>query len=87
METPSHKAVFGSGSGIRCLFDPWIGDPGWEIISQDPDSGSGFGTRIRDEQHGLYFGELRNHFWVKILKFFDADPGSGMEKIRIRDTG
>jgi hypothetical protein len=34
-------------------------------------------------------------FWVKILKFFDAepdpgsgdhyDPGSGMEKIRIRD--
>jgi hypothetical protein len=22
---------------------------------------------------------------VKILKFFDADPGSGMEKIRIRD--
>jgi hypothetical protein len=43
--------------------------------------------------------ELRNNFWVKILKFFDADvdpdpgifltldPGSGirMEKIRIRD--
>jgi hypothetical protein len=24
-------------------------------------------------------------FWVKILKFFDADPGSGLEKIRIRD--
>jgi hypothetical protein len=23
------------------------------------------------------------NFWVKILKFFDADPGSGMEKIRI----
>jgi hypothetical protein len=23
--------------------------------------------------------------WVKILKFFDADPGSGMNKIRIRD--
>jgi hypothetical protein len=22
---------------------------------------------------------------VKKLKFFDADPGSGMEKIRIRD--
>jgi hypothetical protein len=35
--------------------------------------------------------EFRNHFfWVKILKFFDADPGwrqfgSGMEKSRIRD--
>jgi hypothetical protein len=24
---------------------------------------------------------------VKILKFLDADPGSGMEKIRIRDPG
>jgi hypothetical protein len=28
---------------------------------------------------------LETVFWVKILKFFDADPGSGMEKIRIRD--
>jgi hypothetical protein len=27
------------------------------------------------------------HFWVKILKFFYADPGSWMEKIRIRDPG
>jgi hypothetical protein len=26
-------------------------------------------------------------FWVKILKFFDEDPGSGMEKVRIRDPG
>jgi hypothetical protein len=24
-------------------------------------------------------------FWVKILKFLDATPRSGMEKIRIRD--
>jgi hypothetical protein len=44
--------------------------------------------------------ELRNHFFgVKILKFFDADPGSGrrdgdrsdpgseMEKSRIQDPG
>jgi hypothetical protein len=30
-------------------------------------------------------GSLETIFWVKILKFFDADPGSGMEKIRIRD--
>ncbi len=29
--------------------------------------------------------KLRKFFWVKILLFFDADPGSGMEKIRIRD--
>jgi hypothetical protein len=29
---------------------------------------------------------LETIFWVKILKFFDAVPGSGMEKrIRIRD--
>jgi hypothetical protein len=41
---------------------------------------------------------LETIFWVKILKFFDADPGtvrdgknsdpgSGMKKIRIRDPG
>jgi hypothetical protein len=23
--------------------------------------------------------------WLKIIKFFVADPGSGMEEIRIRD--
>jgi hypothetical protein len=28
---------------------------------------------------------LETIFWVKILKFFDADPGSGMEKTWIRD--
>jgi hypothetical protein len=26
-------------------------------------------------------------FGVKILKFFDLDPGSGIETIRIRDRG
>jgi hypothetical protein len=69
-------------SGIGCLFDPWILDPGWEKVS----------IRIRDEQPGSYFLELRNHFFalfgVKIvLKFFDEDPGSGMETVRIRDPG
>jgi hypothetical protein len=68
--------------GIGCLFDPL--DPGWEKVS----------IRIRDEQPGSYFLELKNHFFVflgvKILKFFDGDPGwrqfgSGMEKSRIRD--
>jgi hypothetical protein len=38
---------------------------------------------------GSYFLELRNHFFgffgVKILTFLDADPGSGMETVRIRD--
>jgi hypothetical protein len=47
-------------------------------------SGSGSGIRIRDEQPGLYFLGLRNHFFfVKIIKFFDADPdpGPGMGKV------
>jgi hypothetical protein len=30
---------------------------------------------------------LETIFWVKILQFFDADPGSGMKKIRTRDPG
>jgi hypothetical protein len=45
------------GSRIRCLFDPWIRDQGWVKI------------RIRDEQPGSYFRELR----------------SGMKKIWIRN--
>jgi hypothetical protein len=41
---------------------------------------------IWDEQPGSHFLELRNHFFgVKILQFFDADPGSGMETVWIRD--
>jgi hypothetical protein len=28
----------------------------------------------------------KTFFWVKILKFFDWDPGSGKEKIRIWDA-
>ncbi len=69
------------GSGIGCLFDHSIRDPGWEKVS----------IRIRDEQPGSYFLELSNHFFaffgvkIKILKSFDEDPGSGMEKVRIRD--
>jgi hypothetical protein len=52
---------------------------------------SASGSGIRDEQPGSYFLELKNHFFaffgVKIHKFFDEDPGSGMEKVRIRDPG
>jgi hypothetical protein len=52
---------------------------------------SASGSGIRDEQPGSYFLELRNHFLCvkiyKILEFFDADPGSGMEKSQIRDLG
>ncbi len=54
-----------------CLFDPWIREPGW-VKSQDPDAGSG--SVINNPDHISL--ELRNNFfWVKILKFFDADPG------------
>jgi hypothetical protein len=31
------------------------------------------------------YKSLETIIWVKILKFFDADKESGMEKIRIRD--
>jgi hypothetical protein len=52
---------------------------------------SASGSGIRDEQPGSYFLELGNHFFgffgVKILKFFDADPGFGIETVRIRDPG
>jgi hypothetical protein len=36
--------------------------------------------RFRGEQPGSYFLELKTIFWVKRLKFYYADPGSGMEK-------
>ncbi len=46
---------------------------------------------IRDEQPGSYFLEIRYHFFGffgdKILKYFDADPGSGMETVWICDPG
>jgi hypothetical protein len=66
-------------------FWPWIRD------------GQKVNIRIRDEHPGSYYRELGSNFWVKILIFFYADvnpdtesknlfhPGSGMEKIRVRD--
>jgi hypothetical protein len=44
-------------------------------------SGSGYGMNNSDH----ISESLETIFWVRILKFFDADPGSGMEKIRIQD--
>jgi hypothetical protein len=44
----------------------------------DPESGMGKNQDLdRDEHFGSYFRELRNNFWVKIHKFFDADADSG----------
>jgi hypothetical protein len=55
--------------------------------------GSGPGIRILEEQLGSYFRELRNKFWVNIFLCGsgigdgeNSNPGSGMEKIRIRDV-
>jgi hypothetical protein len=68
----------GSGSGIRRLFDPGT------VSGMGKKSGSGSGMNIQD-----YISESLETIFlgVKILKFFDVDPGSGMEKIRIRDPG
>ncbi len=52
--------------------------PGW-VKSQDPDLG--WTTRI------IVPRAKKPFFWHKILKFFDVDLGSGIEKIRIRDPG
>jgi hypothetical protein len=79
-------------SVLRILIrDPGLGaflTPGsWIWDGRKSASGSG----IRDEQPRSYFLELRNHYFaffgVKILKFFNEDPASGMETVRIRDPG
>ncbi len=33
------------------------------------------------------FESLETFFGVKIVQLFDADPGSGVKKIRIQDLG
>ncbi len=58
----------GSGSEIRCLF--WPLDPGSGMGEK---SRSGSGMNILDHTSE----SLETIFWVKILKFFNADPGSG----------
>jgi hypothetical protein len=59
-------------------------DPGSGAFLTPLDPGSEMGKKIRirfrDEQPGSYFLEresLETFFRVKILKFFDAYPGSG----------
>jgi hypothetical protein len=47
--------------------------------NQNPGSRSG----LNNPDH--ISGSLNTIFWVKIVKFFDANLGSRMEKIRIRD--
>ncbi len=62
--TGTYIQCCGSGSGIRCLFDPLIG------MGKKSGSGSGMNNpdHISEHLETIFFG-------VKILKFFDADPG------------
>jgi hypothetical protein len=83
----------GSASGNRCLFDSGTVR---SLFQLRPGSGMGKKTkiRIRDEDPGSYFRELRVNFlglkylkslmWIRNL----SDPGSGMEKFGswIRDV-
>jgi hypothetical protein len=60
-------------------------DPGW-VKNQDPDPGSRPGMNISDH----ISESLETIFWVKNTDseswiFMTMDPGSEMEKIRIRD--
>jgi hypothetical protein len=57
-------------------------DPGSSAILT-PGSGSGSVFGMNNPDH--ISDSLETIFWVKILIFFDADKGSGMEKIQIRD--
>jgi hypothetical protein len=57
----SRESRVADPSGIRCLFDPWIRD--------GQKSGSGMNNLDHISE------SLKNIFLVKILKFFDADPG------------
>jgi hypothetical protein len=59
-------SVADPGSGA--FFDPWIRNPGWV-----KKSGSGMNKPDHISE------SLETSFWVKILKFFYADPGSGKE--------
>jgi hypothetical protein len=77
------------GSGIRCLFDPWIRNLGSRIgirnrskvriQIRDPDPG--WKTRI------IFLRAEKPFFLVKILKFFDADPGSNIRDGKNSDPG
>jgi hypothetical protein len=55
-----------AGSGIRCLFDPWLRDPGSGMGKK-----SGSGSEVNNPDH--ISESLETIFLAKILKFFDAE--------------
>jgi hypothetical protein len=56
--------ILDPGCGVRCFFDPWIGDG----------KKSGSGSRINILNY--ISNSLVTSFGLKILKFFVADPDS-----------
>ncbi len=78
----------GSGSGIRCLFGPWILDP---KSGMGKKSGYGSGIRIRMNNPDHISESLKNNFWVKIFKFRWGsgirDGKSSYPGSRIQDPG
>ncbi len=82
------------GSGIRCLSDAWIRDPGSGAFltpgsGMGKNSGSGSGIRIGMNNPDHISESLETIFWVKILKFFDLvqDPGYEKRDMKNSDPG
>jgi hypothetical protein len=68
--------------GSGAFLTPGSRDPG-KVKNQAPDPRSGpGGVKTPDD----ISESLETIFCEKIFKFLDADPGSKMEKIRIRDN-
>ncbi len=82
---PDPAAQINADPDSKLWFKNSVADPGSGAFLT-PGSGmgkkSGSGSGIRDEKPGSYFRELRNHFFVvvKIPKFLDANPGSGIRE-------
>ena len=80
---PDRKLLASLGKILPSIADP---DPGsGTFLNSGSGMGkkSGSGSGMNDPDH--IFESLETIVMVKILNFFDADPGSGMETIRIRD--
>ncbi len=62
------------GSGTRCLFTPWIWDPGWvKIRIRDPDPG--WTTQI------IFPRAYKQFFGLKYLNFLMRRSGSGIRNL------
>ncbi len=78
----------GFGSRIRCLFDPWIRDPGLTTQIMCLELRNHFlCVKILNSLNLKFNKKSVELNWIE---FFDADPGwrqfgSGMETVRIRD--